>query len=343
MDNLTEKGVRYLLAILALFILVSHAQADENGLRKHSDAIIRNNASWIARENAISLLPKEEKAKLLGLNKHALPQESAKLGTIRTAASVSTPASLDYRSLNAVTSVKNQAACGSCWAFAATAAIESQILMRNHILTDLSEQVLVSCSGAGNCVTGGNVGSASGYIQNTGLPSESCFPYTATDSNCSPLCADWNTSTHKISDYDYVTTAAVTVNALKTALAAYGPLATTMEVYDDFYYYSGGIYSKTSDTHEGAHAILLVGYSDAEQAFILKNSWGTDWGESGYFRVAYSQVLNEVAFGQYTIAYNMTLPPPSSDSSPIRGRNFEIKGTDDTPSGPIRGRNFEIQ
>jgi hypothetical protein len=93
------------------------------------------------------------------------------------------------------------------------------------------------------------------------------------------------------------------VSAIRDALVSYGPLVTTMDVYEDFYSYSSGVYSYTTGAHEGGHAVLIVGYSDAGQYFIVKNSWGAGWGESGYFKIAYSELGTVVNFGDYTLRY----------------------------------------
>jgi C1A family cysteine protease len=76
-----------------------------------------------------------------------------------------------------------------------------------------------------------------------------------------------------------------------------------MNVYADFFSYVSGVYSYTKGTYQGGHAVLIVGYDHTYQYFIVKNSWGDDWGEAGYFKIAYSQLTNVVKFGQYTILY----------------------------------------
>jgi hypothetical protein len=76
-----------------------------------------------------------------------------------------------------------------------------------------------------------------------------------------------------------------------------------MEVYSDFYSYLSGVYSHVSGTYEGLHAVEVIGYDDDYQCFIVKNSWGTDWGESGFFRIAYSELNSQVQFGYETMAY----------------------------------------
>jgi hypothetical protein len=102
---------------------------------------------------------------------------------------------------------------------------------------------------------------------------------------------------------------------LKDVLYAHGPIPTAMEVYDDFFSYTSGVYSYTSGSHAGGHAILLVGYDDAGQYLIAKNSWGSWWGESGYFRIAYSQLTSVVHFGEYTIYFEEAIPPGSETVS----------------------------
>ncbi len=188
---------------------------------------------------------------------------------------------------------------------------------------DFSEQELVSCSGAGDC-SGGNPAGALNYIKTSGIVPEDCFPYTASDIPCD-LCEDYATRLSKIADWAWVCYGVNEV-AIKAALAD-GPLVTTMDVYDDFYSYSGGIYQKLPDAnYEGGHAIVLVGYDDEGPIpyWICKNSWGTWWGESGYFNIA----MGECNIGQYTLkAWGVTInnqPPELADISLlIEGMTFK--------------------
>jgi C1A family cysteine protease len=199
--------------------------------------------------------------------------------------------------------------CGS-WAFAATAALESNVLISQktpNVDLNLSEQVVVSCSGAGSC-DGGYMEPVSNFIRDTGVPVEACYPYTATDGSCAKACANWQASTYDIQSWQYVATTSPTAEGIKNALYNYGPLVTTMAVYSDFYYYTSGVYAYTSGYLAGYHAITIVGYNDSGSYFTVKNSWGTGWGESGYFRIAYSQLTNSVNFGDYTMAYIGSAP-----------------------------------
>ena len=308
MNRLNKKIFILVWLVFATFFssLLSYA-AELDEIRA---AIQAKGAQWIAGETSVSSLPPEERKKLLGAFKPQLT------GTEKFVSLpyVSLPSSLDWRNNggNFVTPVKNQGQCGSCWAFATTAALESYTLIQNHTPNtnlDLSEQVLISCSGAGSC-DGGYIHKASDFIRDTGLPLESCYPYTATNGYCANACPNWQSSTYKIGEWQWVTTGQPALDAIKNALFTYGPLVTYMEVYDDFNYYKGGIYSYTGGGYQGGHAVTIVGYDDSGQYFIVKNSWGTGWGESGYFKIAYSEMNSVVEFGKYTIAY--LNPNPSS-------------------------------
>jgi hypothetical protein len=250
----------------------------------------------------------------LGLVKTSLPV-GAEMMVMAEPPIVGAPPSLDWRNNggNFVTPVRNQGGCGSCWAFATTAALESSVLRAANtpgVDLNLSEQVLVSCgtsggTDAGSCA-GGVIQYASNYIRDTGLPVESCYPYTGTDGSCGSACGTYNTSTYRIVSWADVTGTSPTVSAIRDALVSYGPLVTTMDVYDDFFSYVNGVYSHTTGDYAGGHAVLIVGYSDAGQYFIVKNSWGGSWGESGYFKIAYSELGTVVDFGDYTLRYTVS-------------------------------------
>ncbi len=303
-------GLFGISVFLLTFILLSFANAAE--LDEIKDAIKKEGAQWVAGETSVSKLSLSERKKRLGL----LTSPSGTQQEALALASVALPSSLDWRNYggNYVTSIKDQGNCGSCWAFATTAALESRKVRANNMSgfdINQSEQVLISCGGAGNC-NGGYIDFASNYIRDAGLPAESCYPYTATNGSCSSACPTYRTLTYNILSWGYI---AKTVNDMKTALYNYGPVVTTMAVYSDFYSYTGGIYSYTSGGFVGNHAVLAIGYNDAGQYFIVKNSWGTGWGESGYFRIAYSQLSSVVNFGNQVIAYfigpNLTVAPKS--------------------------------
>jgi RHS repeat-associated protein len=134
---------------------------------------------------------------------------------------------------------------------------------------------------------------------------ESCYPYGASDGLCADACPGGQEDFNKIIAWYQVNP---TAESLKDALYNYGPLVTLMAVQTDFFYYQSGIYSHSWGVFEGYHSALIVGYDDAEQYFIVKSSWGTDWGETGYSRIAYSEISSETKFGFWTVAYETVFP-----------------------------------
>ncbi len=327
------KSRTILASVLGFFLLSVSTLSFASELGKIKSAIKTKKAKWIAEETSVSGLSPELRKLRVSLLKNG--GEDAGDATLATPLLSELPSSLDWRNLDYVTPPRDQGDCGSCWAFATTGALESYGL-RNNIIpvtdSDLSEQILVSCSGtyrAGSC-SGGYIDRASSFIRDTGLPEEACYPYTATNSNCRSACGDWNTSTHRIGSWSYVATTSPAVEAIKNALSSHGPLVTTMDVYTDFFYYKSGIYRYSYGQYEGGHAVLIVGYNDdAGGYFIVKNSWGTGWGEGGFFNIAYSEINPTVQFGYWTIAYLLEAPctysiSPTSKSFPKGGGSGSI-------------------
>lgn len=315
-----KRGVLIVAAVVLLCTVQSPTWGQEVSLSQLHQEIKARGARWEAGETSMSRLSHEEQKMRLG---HI---RSPNRGKGRVFAAV-TPSyalapTLDWRNNggNYVSGVRNQGSCGSCWAFATTAALESYFLIKNkqpNTDLDLSEQVTVSCSGAGSC-NGGYPDGAANYFVSTGLPAESCYPYTGTNGTCTSACANWQASAYKLKGYSWVTTQSgqTPVDAVKSALNDHGPLVMTMNVYRDFYSYRSGVYTHVSGEYLGGHAVLTVGYDDINQCFIVKNSWGTYWGESGYFRIAYSEITGDSEFGWETLAFegnDPPTPPPTCD------------------------------
>ena len=318
-----------ILVVAAVFVLLVSSEftrADTEELERIRHEIKAKGAKWHADETSVSTLSIKEKKRRLGhkddISLEVLSEDSSLPAPAATIEGL--PSTLDWRNVGGisyVTPIKNQGSCGSCWAFAVTAALESQVAIgATGTQVNLSEQILVSCSGAGSC-SGGYPGSASTYVRDVGLPLETCFPYTATNNSCSNACSNWQASTYKVKGWHTASTSgvqSVKVEDIKNALYTYGPVLATFYVYNDFYSYRSGVYSYTTGSYLGAHAVLIVGYDDASQAFIVKNSWGTGWGETGYFRIAFSEVGGTSNFAYSSIAYDGygDNPPPEPDPDP---------------------------
>ncbi len=199
----------------------------------------------------------------------------------------------NYHNLDYMTPVRNQAGCGSCWAFAVVGALEGKInayFNNPNLDIDLSEQDLVSCSPAGDC-DGGWPDDALDYVEDTGIADEACFPYTATDKNCllskisGDKCSNWRSGSWSITSHRSIGLGSI--GAIKRLLIEKGPIITGMKIYSDFSSYSNGIYRHTTNDLTGNHAVVIVGYGkySGMDYWIVKNSWGSNWGENGYFRI----------------------------------------------------------
>jgi len=193
--------------------------------------------------------------------------------------------SLDWSSQGAVTPVKDQGQCGSCWAFSTTGSIEGAIFLKHSVLNSLSEQQLVDCDGKyGNLgCNGGLMDRAFKYVEANGLCSESDYPYKAKDGTCQSSTCTIQPYT-KITGYKDVT--AKSEPALGTA-SDIGPVSVAIEADQaGFQLYKSGVFSGVcGETLD--HGVLLVGYgTDTGQDYWkVKNSWGVSWGEKGYIRM----------------------------------------------------------
>lgn len=230
------------------------------------------------------------------------------------------PASLDWRTSGIVPAVRDQGGCGSCWAFGTVGIMESAIKKAGGSLTDLSEQFLVSCNKDGwNCADGG--WTAHKYHYNTlgksqtkvGAVLESEKPYTSRDGTCRValghpyILASWKFITGSESKMP-------TVEQIKTAIYTYGPVTAGVCADSGWDAYSGGVYNPTSNKCDGStdHQIILVGWDDAESAWILRNSWGAGWGENGYMRIGWDTTgrTSRVGEGTSWVQYKGTGPLP---------------------------------
>ena len=196
------------------------------------------------------------------------------------------PEKWDWREQGGVTPVKDQGQCGSCWAFATVGPLESAIKIKTGQNVDLSEQWLVSCTNAGSCSGGWfahayhkQYGGSNDYCGGRGAVLESDFPYVASNAPC-------NCPYDHHYFIDSYSSAGTTVESIKNAIYTHGPVSCAVYVNSAFQAYNGGIYD-TSYTGTNNHAVVLVGWNDAQQYWILRNSWGTGWGEDGYMRIKY--------------------------------------------------------
>jgi len=193
-----------------------------------------------------------------------------------------TAASVDWRTSGAVTPVKNQGQCGSCWSFSTTGAVEGAWKIKGNTLVSLSEQQLMDCSTAeGNqgC-NGGLMDDAFKYImKNGGLDSEADYPYTARDGVCNKAKA-----AKKVAAIRTYKDVQKNSEAQLAAAVAIGPVSVAIEADQaGFQSYTSGVFNGPCGTQLD-HGVLAVGYTDTY--WIVKNSWGATWGDQGYIMMA---------------------------------------------------------
>ena len=202
------------------------------------------------------------------------------------------PATIDWRTKGAVTSVKDQGQCGSCWSFSSTGAVEGAWAISKGQLTDFSEQELVDCAtgisyGSHGC-NGGQMEGAFKFVIENGQCTLSSYPYTAKDGTCQKCSAVAHISScSDVKPNDQL--------SLKAAVAQQ-PVAVAIEA-DTRYFqsYSGGILDSASCGTSLDHGVLAVGYGEenGQKYWLVKNSWGTTWGDKGYVKIARSDSTND--------------------------------------------------
>ena len=275
-------------------------------------AIRAKGHDWQAGPTSISELPVAEQKSRLGLTvTKAELQATAK--AIQAAAAMralhalpAVPAAVDWRSNSGdwTTPIRDQSSCGSCVAFGTVATLEARVKIackQASMTPDLSEADLFYC-GCGNCCgTGWNFPPALDRCKNTGVALESAFPYTPGNQPCKQGLTPWV----KITGWSSV----LAVADRKSTIASKGPVVAGMAVYQDFFSYRSGVYHHVSGNLAGYHAISVVGYDDAQQCWIAKNSWGPGWGENGWFRIGYGESGIDTSFPFYDMDVACPAPP----------------------------------
>jgi C1A family cysteine protease len=217
-----------------------------------------------------------EAAKILQLYSRDLLKQKLQIVPLGCSASLS---KWDWRTKGKVTPIKSQQ-CGDCWAFASIGQMESALLVAGWSAQDLSEQQMLSCSNAGSCA-GGTRWVAIPWAVDNKVAKESAYPYeggvkTACKSNIPGtwklLASGWIDSSGNVAP----------TPTLKKAICDYGPISVSIYASSALQNYGGGVFNEQNNGNGTNHAILLIGWDDTKQAWLMKNSWGTGWGESGY-------------------------------------------------------------
>ncbi|KAJ8665127.1 hypothetical protein QAD02_006789 [Eretmocerus hayati] len=238
------------------------------------------------------MLPEEFSEKYTGFKVTSETLEDLSNHTTATflaPANVEVPNSVDWREKGAVTPVKNQGECGSCWAFSTTGSVEGQHFRKTGQLVSLSEQQLLDCSliiyGNLGCYGGSMVPSFRYIKHKRGIDTEDSYPYKAKIGWCK-----FNSSNIGASITGYVRIKKNDEDDLKAAVATVGPVSVAIYATENFRYYKSGVfYDPLCDSEHQNHAVLVVGYGTTENNqdyWLVKNSWGEDWGDNGYIKMA---------------------------------------------------------
>ncbi|MCY7272703.1 MAG: C1 family peptidase, partial [Phormidesmis sp. CAN_BIN44] len=270
-------------------------------------------APWVARETSHSQLSDQQKQQLLGVVINHADLAAAMTVTRAQVADLTFAPAIDWRNHNGnhVTPVKDQGACGSCVSFGTIAVVESIASIEAGKTLDLSEADLHFCSDHGANCGGWSPTSAFDALKTRGTPDEDCFPYSSAFNAGSPSCktgSNRDARAVRVSELSTLSSMAERKNWLTTV----GPCTAVFRVFDDFFSYGSGIYKHVTGVEQGTHCVAVIGYSDADQCWICKNSWGTSFGEQGFFRIAYGQAGIDSEFPFWT-ARGVKLPTQFGD------------------------------
>jgi C1A family cysteine protease len=265
---------------------------------------------------------------------------AATSGALKTA---DLPTKYDWRKYGIVTPVRDQGSCGSCWAFGTVGVMESALGKSGIKGKDLSEQFLLSCNEDGwNCADGGFTAhkyhyDTLGKNQTTiGAVLESDLAYSGTDGSC----AKNYSKTYTLSGWQFITgseSTVATVAEIKNAMSAYGPVTAGVCAGDGWDNYSSGVFDTDETSYCGGstnHQIILVGWNDnngvdVDGYWILRNSWGADWGIKGYMYIKYgvSRVGEGTSWVTTTSTEALTVAKAGTGSGTITGGGISCGST----------------
>ncbi|XP_018578405.1 cathepsin B-like [Anoplophora glabripennis] len=279
--------------------------------------------TWTARKNFEGWTPEQLKslAGTIGISRN--PNASIPI-VFHDVQADGIPDSFDSRQIwsfcESINTVRNQGACGGCWAFAAVEVMSDRLCIFSagaKKFTFAPEELISCCTNCGSGCSGGFLLEPFDYWQYNGIPSGGdqgsnygCRPYTAESNGQTPQCnkrcvsgysKSWNDDIrHGIAHFQVTST----VEQIQHEIVINGPVSAYMEVFEDFYSYGSGIYQHTSGNSVGGHAVKIVGWGSENNVpyWIVANSWGTGFGEGGFFRIIRGN--NNVGIESYVVAGN---------------------------------------
>ncbi|MGL4743155.1 MAG: C1 family peptidase [Dermatophilaceae bacterium] len=299
---------------------MANEQPWANELAQTREAVASSDSTWQVRETRMTRLPADDRSIRLGVPAPTAADVAARAGQPEQMAAAAAdtaglrvtanelvaaggsapaalPAAFDLRDVagrSFVTGPKDQGGCGSCVAFGVVGAMESTVEYTRgapDFEPDLSEAHLfyVHALARGyTCATGSWPDDLFADAAGIGITFEDYFPYSAGGGGT--LDGDWPNRLAKAVGVSDLTGDPARI---KEHLYRYGAVTACFVVYDDFFHYGGGVYRRTTDSVAGGHCVSIIGWDDALGCWIAKNSWGTGWGEGGYFRIGYGECFIE--------------------------------------------------
>ena len=289
--HLTKYGISYATEEEHAFRFQQFALNDQK-----IQAINSRNGTFKATHNKFSTLTPHEMKKVLGKKPASIAQTATKLPTDNIANEI------DWRQKGALQPVQDQGFCGSCWSFSSVAAMEAAHFIKTGELLKLSEQQFVDCDPQSEGCNGGLEVYAFQYAEQNPLELEKDYPYKGKDGvRCS---ASKKKEVVGVSDYAHVPENSA--DQLRAAIDQQ-PVCISVEADTYIMFYDSGIIDVDDCGTDLDHAVTAVGYGteDGQDYFIVRNSWGADWGEDGYFRIA---ATNESAGGVCGIFMDSNYP-----------------------------------
>jgi len=237
--------------------------------------------------NKFSDLTLEEFSAMLGMKGYQPKQIE---GVEIAPAAPLAPSSFDWRTLGGLTPIKDQGQCGSCWAFSCTESIESVYIIKGGKKSQvpLAPQQIVDCDKNDGGCNGGDLPTCYAYVKSVqGLEPEADYPYTARDGTCKAKPA---LEQDPIKGFQYVIQNGGSEQTMASFLAANTPMSIIVDA-SSWSSYSGGVLSAAECGHNLDHAVQAIGYNGLSTTgyWIVRNSWGADWGENGYIRLQFGK------------------------------------------------------
>jgi len=279
-----------------------HGKAYESdSVRAMRTMVWLDNAEFVRQKNAenngasfklnkfADMTHEEYKALLSPITEDAITRATEDMIALSLPPWVDIPKKMDWRDNKAVTPVKNQGTCGSCYSFSTTGALEGACAIKTGKLVSFSEQQIMDCSwqyGNNGC-NGGMFDRAFYYImEQGGIDTEASYPYTMKESHTCKY--DAKNKGGQVTNFYYVNQG--DESALTAVLALKGPVAIAINAGQrSFQFYNGGVYDDPGCDQSLNHGVLAVGYgTDADSGkdyFLVKNSWGTEWGLDGFIKM----------------------------------------------------------